>query len=401
MVILAVPGWRKYFNFKDPKPHMKSIFLVNLFLFFFLFTAYAQETDLAYADVTRPAADTLSTVPTSIVPAGKTAFNINFTALLEKGEPQKKLLLYTRKKKPVVLHFFPGTSNKKALVIGGIHGSELSSIEVAETLINKLSGGEKPYYNVIVIPCLFPDNAELALLDKGGRTRNNTGRHSSWETPDPNRQMPLPGKPFQTERPFDAFARKIEMENRALLNLIQNYQPHRVLSLHSIRDESKAGVFADPRTDCKSMALGFDSDKELALLMAQHIKVFGGSCPGNRLEEGPTARYHLDPPVAAAGRKQWRRFQVTSEKGRARGVTLGTWCSTAVCEGETALLRSAIRTLTIEFPGYKKAAEYGTKEERENATLQTEAYASAIRHYFLHSFFVEVPAAEGKPSAVN
>ena len=34
--------------------------------------------------------------------------------------------------------FYPGSSNKRALIIGGMHGSELSSIEVAKELQRQL-----------------------------------------------------------------------------------------------------------------------------------------------------------------------------------------------------------------------------------------------------------------------
>src|SRR3954454_6663882 len=84
-------------------------------------------------------------------------------SIIQSTSPVKAVLAYTRQLRPVDIHYFPGTSNQNALVIGGVHGSELSSVSVAKQLIELLSNSEvKPYYNVIIIPSLFPDNAALA-----------------------------------------------------------------------------------------------------------------------------------------------------------------------------------------------------------------------------------------------
>ncbi|MBO9660619.1 MAG: hypothetical protein J7527_17490, partial [Chitinophagaceae bacterium] len=84
--------------------------------------------------------------------------------VLEQMQPAKLQLGKTRLGLSVNAWYFPGRSDKRALVIGGVHGSELSSIEVAQALVEKLmSAEEKPYYSVIVIPALFPDNAATAM----------------------------------------------------------------------------------------------------------------------------------------------------------------------------------------------------------------------------------------------
>lgn len=331
----------------------------------------------------------------NVAQASRTAFSatkkggVNTAELLEAGTPQKKVLLLTKKNKPVELYFFPGLSKKKALVIGGVHGSELSSIEVANSLIKRLSNGEKPFYNVVIVPTLFPDNAQAAANDDDDRILRNTGRYSSESGVDPNRQMPFMGTPYSEERPFDGLSRKIEPENRALLDLIQAFLPDRVVSIHGIRDPSKGGVFADPRTACDGTALGFDSDEQLALAMASYIQSAGGVCAGNKLGTKPTALYYLDPPIAAAGQKQARSFQVPLLQGKNRGVTLGTWCSTAVCTQDKLLNRPAIRTITIEFPGYKTPEEFPLKEDQEARAKLIETYAASIHYYFLYSYFVE------------
>jgi hypothetical protein len=301
-----------------------------------------------------------------------------------------KFTLFTTKKgKPLDVYFFPGQSDKKALVIGGMHGSELSSIEVARQLINKLTSGTKPYYSVIILPSLFPDNADEAILDKKNRLVNNTGRYTDEHAADPNRQMPPLGKPFRDESPVDAMSRDIEGENATLLHLLQTFKPDRLISVHAIKDKNRAGVFADPRTDCSGYALGYDSDKALALLMAQRIQELGGICPGNNLQAEPTALYYLDPPVAAEGQKQERSFDGSKGTGRGIGVSLGSWSSTAVCDNEETLTRKAIRTFTMEFPGYLRPAEYKIENDRKRAEKWVEVYAASIYDLFLQAYFVE------------
>lgn len=247
-----------------------------------------------------------------------------------------------------------------------------------------------------MIPVLFPDNANTARNASASRRFDNTGRYTNEGTADPNRQLPMAGQPFLPQQPVDALDRSIENEMKAFLQLLQAFQPDRLLSIHAIRDPKRAGVFADPRTDCEGTALGFESDEELALLMAQHIQTFGGASPGNRLDTLPTALYYLDPAIAPAGQKQLRSYQSASLQGKSRGVSLGTWSSTAVCHEDRSLTRPAIRTLTMEFPGYLAPDEYNTPAEQQKTRRTVAVYAAAIRHYFLQPFFVE----EGGTSAL-
>src|SRR5436189_6388612 len=70
---------------------------------------------------------------------------------------------------PLTAHFFEGKSPDVALVIAGVHGSEVSGIEVAQWILVKLyrrinADREKgrSHYTTIIIPELFPDQAALA-----------------------------------------------------------------------------------------------------------------------------------------------------------------------------------------------------------------------------------------------
>ena len=303
-----------------------------------------------------------------------------------KGKSGKVVLGYTKKKKPVEVYYFSGSSNKRALIIGGMHGSELSAIELAKQVIEILSRGSEPYYNVLVIPCLFPDNAEAARFDLK-RNLINIGRYSNESTADPNRQMPALGQSFDPLTPYDFYGRMIENENQILLKLIQQYRPSRIANLHAIRDLSKAGVYADPRTDCKGIALGFETDSSLAITMAEQILLQGGNLPGN-FSNTNTALYYKDPAIVPAGCLQERNTHGSQLPGnRGFGISLGGWATTAVCDGKND--RAAIRVITVEFPGYKSLMHYTDQAGKLLYLNNLQLYAQAITEVFLGNLLVE------------
>ncbi|MDB5207695.1 MAG: hypothetical protein JWR72_2770, partial [Flavisolibacter sp.] len=144
----------------------------------------------------------------------------------------------------------------------------------------------------------------------------------------------------------------------------------------------------DPRSDCNGMALGFESDSALAMLMAKHIDNSGGLVAGNKLSKTRDSHYYLDPKIAEQGTLQERNLK-GSGLPNGVGISLGSWASTAVCDQESGYSRKAIRLITVEFPGYKKASEYNTKEEQRWCAKQVAAYASSVYNYFIQPFFVE------------
>lgn len=305
---------------------------------------------------------------------------------MKERKPSKTVLGYSQQNREITAYYFPGTSNKKALIIAGVHGSELSAIEVAKELLQLLSAGEMPYYNVVIIPSLFPDNVDKALRI-AAKPISNFGRYSTEESVDPNRQMPALGKPFLKEAPVDTYGRTIEGENQFLLQLVQDYQPSRIVNLHAIKDITKAGIYADPRTDCNGYALGFETDSSLAVSMAQFIENNGGNVPGNSLQKSPTALYYNDPEIAATGLFQKRNLHGSAlSNNRGYGVSLGGWASTSVCDEGGK--RDAARILTVEFPGYKPSLAY-FGDDKNRCTLNIQLYAGAIRKIFLEANYAE------------
>lgn len=313
------------------------------------------------------------------------------------GEQLKKIMInrraarfelgLSRRGKPVEAYYFPGYSDVNALVIGGVHGSELSSIEVARSLIQRLSQGNSIFYNVIVIPCLFPDNAERALqryVDIG--SWRNIGRYSFTGAADPNRQMPTPGTTVDEDDHTDHAGRRIETENLLLLQLINEFKPERIASVHGIHNTAHAGFFADPRTDEKGIALGYESDSILAVNMAAYVHRRGGMVPGNRMEDSPNALYYKDPRPVPAGQYQPRNYTGSPLPGKkGSGISLGTWGTTAVRDTiNPDLSREAMRVITIEFPGNKRPRDYASATQKESTRRLVNHYADAIRQVFLN-----------------
>lgn len=364
--------------------------LISIFVHLPLTSAANADIDAHVAPVVITKADSVKPVK---LKAGAALVQPALTAaeMIRSANAAKTVLGISKKGNAVEAWFFPGTSDKRALVIGGVHGSELSSIEVARQLINQLQN-EKPYYSVVVIPCLFPDNAEQARSDRSTiGTANNTGRYTHHESADPNRQMPSLGKAFDESMPVDHIGRAIEVENQMLLSLINEFRPHRIANIHAIRDGKHAGIYADPRTDSKGNALGFASDSALAVSMAAQIDAQGGYVPGNRIADRPTALYYKDPVPAAPGQLQKRNTcgsQLPS--GRGQGISLGSWASTAIeNEEDTAANRPAMRIITIEFPGYKAPKHYADPKQQQICSRQVELYASAIMDIFLGDYYAE------------
>ncbi|MDP4263363.1 MAG: M14 family zinc carboxypeptidase [Bacteroidota bacterium] len=288
--------------------------------------------------------------------------------------------------------YFPGTSKQRALVIAGVHGSELSSVEVAWQLIRQLMQDDPPYYSVIIIPSLFPDNSIKAMNDPaliGGVA--NIGRYTFPFSVDPNRQMPSPGEAYDENNGTDHLGRFIEKENQLLLQLIQSFRPQRIVNLHAIRNKDYGGVYADPRTDQNGIALGFSSDSSLAIRIAACIHQHGGNVEGNNLDREPTALYYKDPIPAPAGFLQKRNMTGSAlNANRGSGVSLGTWGATAVGnKKDPSKNRDAMRIITIEYPGYKRPGDYTAVSQQLFQQRQVELFASAIRTIFLGPYFTE------------
>ena len=315
---------------------------------------------------------------------------------------------------PVNAYFFPGKSANRALIISGVHGSELSGVEVAETLVARLQGGFKPFYTVIIVPRLFPDNIAKAEANPAEiNTGKQIGRYTTPKT-EPQRQMPGFGKAYDDKTKKDSRGRTIEQENIMLLELIERFRPTRIASIHSKHAGTgkEAGIYADPRTDFKGTALGYKGDEDLAVRMANLAKAKGANVPGNKLDDSPTGRYPQDPRIAAEGEKQKREtYENDPDKAEGvKGVSLGGWGSTAVCDpAKPAANRAAMRVITVEVHDAFRIKDVDASQQAARKA-EIEAEVSALQEIFLGDVNVEkdedpcnevtpkpVPPAKPKP----
>ncbi|WP_206366438.1 eCIS core domain-containing protein [Sphingomonas gei] len=160
--------------------------------------------------------------------------------------------------RPVQAYFFRGSTERRALVIAGVHGSERQGVEVVEMLLADLAKqSQAPVLSVIVVPTLFPDSKAKAddMVGKGKSgmdlqaARESVFGGKSVET---NRNFPSPSKDLAASRDgggkaIDAVGNAISPENQMLMELMERFRPERIISVHGTWDPGAAGVFYDPR----------------------------------------------------------------------------------------------------------------------------------------------------------
>ncbi len=246
---------------------------------------------------------------------------------------------------PVTAFYFPGTSDRRAMIIGGVHGSERAGVEVAQLLLARLRapGAKPPLFSVIVVPVLFPENVAAGARSTAGQ-------------PDPNRQMPKVG---DTPAGTDSLGRPMEASNRILLDLVERFRPERIASCHGHSPP------APPATDMPSITddprPGHEKeDDALALDMARAASSMPGGArvPGN----------HLGTP------QETSRYP-TSTAAHQPGVSFGEYGSHA------AGARPAMNVITIETFGNVTSAGAADHAARK---VELESIASVLDSIFLN-----------------
>ena len=152
--------------------------------------------------------------------------------------------------RPIEAVFFRGATDRRALVIAGVHGTERQGMEVARRLISDLSSLPKPPgFTTIIVPSLFPDNA----------ASGSAGSRESGTTPT-NRNFPPAsedladataaggGTAVDASKSGGKRTRAILPENLLLLELMERFHPERILSIHGTSGPGSAGVFYDRRS---------------------------------------------------------------------------------------------------------------------------------------------------------
>ena len=219
------------------------------------------------------------------------------------------------------------------MIISGVHGDELAGVEVVETLLPSLKTANRAF-SLMVVP---------RVLAKNCLTKT---RYTPPGTRDPNRQMPEIGTVGTTSK-FDG--KPMEPENQALVDLLQRFQPERLVSVHGTSNRQEAGVFSDPRPGSE------DADRKLALDMARAAFSAGASVPGDHLgTKDQTATYY--PPVDP----------------KKDGISLGIWGS------RSAGTRPAINIITVETAGKPATGSPGA-----HSVKARDALVKAILDVFL------------------
>ena len=333
---------------------------------------------------------------------------------------------------PVHAFYFPGVSERRALIIGGVHGSEPQGVAVVESLCAELTkrsaAGKPPYFTVILVPKLiarthqstFPKVKDRRYVP---RAPGDTAAEVDKTGIEPNRTFPMPGEDYADARkraaagdselkfdpPGKAGPRKptgkhatdtILPENRVLIQLIERFKPERIASVHA--HFLDPGVKAEPAVEPQPAKDGKPAVKGKAEVKGREA---GTGRPGNdpgvfvdprkgtaaeiaeddRLatdmlhhaqKHSPAALQggEKDPFMGNVGGK--KRFKETVHYDPAaagtEGTSLGDW---APVKTPT---RGAITTITVEIPQYD-----GSRHPAADVAAVQEAHRDALLEIFL------------------
>jgi len=145
-----------------------------------------------------------------------------FCSLL-RAEPETVTVGYSVKNRPVEMYRF-GRSPKTVLVIGGIHGNETTGSAVVFRLLDFLKDHPEFYQNqsLLLVPATNPDGLAAG-------TRLNAHQV------DLNRNFPVRNwKRTRHDNSFGVQAPGSEPEVTAVIKVIEEYHPDRILTMHSI-----------------------------------------------------------------------------------------------------------------------------------------------------------------------
>jgi hypothetical protein len=271
--------------------------------------------------------------------------------------------------------YFRGTTDRRALIIGGVHGSEPGGVEVVNDLLDLLRApnAPMPFFSIIIVPELFSANVHSSrpLSERrtsGGITKQLVkGKAKDVDTPDPNRQFPDVGKDAAQDPTLgclvDSENRCIEPENIVLMDLIDRFQPERVANVHGhsvpknnaqLKKEGGPSITTDPRPGHEK------EDDALTLKMAQEADKLGVRVPGNFL-----------------GTKDERtRYPTGTAPKMSSGVTFGQWGS------HDTPTHPAMNIVLIEtFGNATSASLKGKKATARKAELMNTA--QVLRDFFL------------------
>ncbi len=243
---------------------------------------------------------------------------------------------------PIQAHFFPSWmrhTDQRALIVGGFHGDERPGYEMVDAFVKELdAGGPKDgrlAFHTLIVPRL---NLGAITDDLAGVTTYD--RRCNRQLVDLNRNLPVPGKKKGSPDCRNSGKAPTQPEVTALVQVIKDFQPHRILTAHAIGTAGHAGVFADKNDDPAATKLAC----ELAWLLPdaddrKHNKLKGDQC---------NPIYH--------------------------GDTKGKLPSSASLGAFGPSQKPPIPVVTVEAPTYKSLGTTGT-------TRSVEAYQRVLRGF--------------------
>jgi hypothetical protein len=267
------------------------------------------------------------------------------------------VLMTTAGGRNVDAYFFPGTSDERALI---------------DTL---RTSPVRPYYSVIVVPTLFPDNAATRTRERSTPTNRNF--------PDPGQSLTA-ATPTGSTTPRDSQGRDILPQNIALMRLIERFRPSRIASVHGSSRRSAAGIFSDRNTVSAnaraqaasaglaapvaiavleaSAVAGSQHDENLALDMARAMNTagHGQAVRGNQLSGTPTAQWSGSVPG---------------------GTSFGGWGPRDVSEGRPTD-RPSMTVLTVEVATNTRSTDFSGSAAAARR-VELAAYRDVIQTIFL------------------
>ena len=228
-------------------------------------------------------------------------------------------------------YFYPGsarnTSNRRALVVAGIHGTEVSARQLGIEVNDQLSRGmTSTDFHTIVIPRANPTGLRGAGSQSAGTY-----------VPDLNREF---GAGHMSPNPYA----------QRIASIVSEFDPERILSVHAITGTPSAGIFLDPIHTGTYPGVGTEGERRRAFTGDPHnvgpMRLTEAMIPlvgtGRRYTLGNVSRRDFpasEYPTPPGGRSAYSLiYPQQSQVSR----SLGTWASGL---GKTVI--------TIEIPGYR------------------------------------------------
>ena len=297
---------------------------------------------------------------------------------------------------PIMAHFFKGTTDRRALIIGGVHNkTEPQGADVVQKLRAILETRPKPpFFSVVLVPNLF-DPAQYSKGSprwvQGGAGTTDSGKFESSRPVEPNRNFPLPGEDLEAAHNRGASSPKspelvfsdpastaprapqdtaggagggtstrMLPETRALIALIESFHPERIASVHahSLKNDpgDAPGIFVDPRPGAAQAA----EDDRLATAMVKEAQ--------SRLSTSPIPQPQTDPFKGNAAGTAAATVHYATGAPHAEGNSLGMWAPVPVASGSGA--RPGITTMTIEVPQWKGKSAPANLDKIEDLDAQ-------------------------------